>query len=231
MYDLNGCVTIVFVISQEESVLDADKLKGSTLHAVNGSHKEAQRDEGARRQHEHQHVVGLGKQDKAKDAARSEQLAANAKKSEAKGETKANADAVHQALNGTILGCKGFGATEDDAVHDDQRNEQSQSGIDARDVCLHDHLKNGDERRDDNDEDRNSHHVGRQLLDKRDDNVRADEDEHGCQTHRQAVDSTRRGGQRRAHAKHQYKGGILFDDAVFDDTYVVHTSIFLSLNV
>ena len=55
---------------------------------------------------------------------------------------------------------------------------------------------------------------------------RADEHEHRGQSHRHAIGSRGRGGKGRTHTQQENEGGVLLDDAVFDDIQIVHDVFF-----
>ena len=115
-----------------------------------------------------------------------------------------------------------FGAPEDDAVHHDQRNKEPERGVERRDERLHEHLHDGHEASDDDDEARDAHGIGDEVLDERDGGVGADEYEHRRQAHRHTIERRRGGRQRGTHPEEERKGRVLRRDAVAKDIEWFH---------
>ena len=103
-----------------------------TAQLVDDRDEEAEGDECTRRQDEEQDVVSLRQQRQSEDAAVAEQFTTDAQQRQAQREAQADADAVEERSHGRLLGCEGLGTSEDDTVHDDQRDEEAQRGVDLR---------------------------------------------------------------------------------------------------
>ena len=68
--------------------------------------------------------------------------------------------------NSEARGCsleRGLSTSQDDTVHYNQGDEQTEGGVDVRQESLDDELQHGDEGRDDNDEHGDAHLVGGDL--------------------------------------------------------------------
>ena len=121
-----------------------------------------------------------------------------------------------------LLSCDGFGTPEDDAVHHNQRDEEAERGVERRDERLHEHLHDGHEACDDDDEARDAHCIGDEVLDERDGGVGADEYEHRRQPHSHPIERRRGGRQRGTHPEEERKGRVLRRDAVAKDIEWFH---------
>ena len=193
-----------------------------TAQLVDDRDEEAEGDECTRRQDEEQNVVSLRQQRQAEDGAVAEQFTTDAQQRQAQREAQADADAVEERSHGRLLGCEGLGTSEDDTVHDDQRDEEAQRGVDLRQEGLDDHLENRHEGGNHDDEHGDAHLVGRDRLQAGDDKVGADEHRHRGQAHRHTVQGTGGRGQRGTHTEHQDERGVLLHNAVLNDTYIIH---------
>ena len=189
----------------------------------------AEGDESTGGEDEEEHAVVLGVEGSAKELACAEDLADAAKQCEGDGEAEADADAVEDALHRAVLGCKGFGTTKDDAVHDDEGDEQTEGLIDLGRVGLHEHLQGSDEGGNHDDVRGDAHLIGDEALDARDDEVGEDEDSHRGQTHRHTIHGAGGGSQRGAHTEEKDEGGVLLEDAVPQNRQVFHNRFSFSL--
>lgn len=127
---------------------------------VDESHKEAEAEESAGGEDEEKHAVGTADEVDAEEAAGAESLADHAEEGESPSEAQTDEEAVEEGMPDVVLGCESFSATQNDAVDDNQRDEETQRGVEVGDEALHDHLDDGDECCDDNDEAGNTHLVG-----------------------------------------------------------------------
>ena len=66
------------------------------------------------------------------------------------------------------------------------------------------------------------HHVWRDVLDARDDDVREDEHYHSGESHHQAVGGAGGSGQGRTHTEHQDERRVLLYDAIDNDIKLTH---------
>ena len=156
------------------------------------------------------------------DRAATEELTDEAQQRQREGEAEANTHAVECAVEYALLSRYGFGTPEDDTVHHDQRDEEAEGSVERGDESLHEHLHDGHEASDDDDEAWDAHGVGDEVLDERDSGIGADEHEHRGQTHRQPVERGGRGRQRGAHPQEEYEGRVLRRDPVANDIEWFH---------
>ena len=184
--------------------------------------EQAERDEGAWRQHKQEHVAGLGQDGGTEERTSTNELAHHAEESQREREAESDAQPVEDAGQGRVLAGKGFSTPQDDAVHHDEWDEDAEALVDVGQIGLHDELQDGDEGGDDHHEHRYAHFVGREVLDAGYDEVGADEHRHRCHTHRQSVEG--RGGrcQGGAHAEEKHERRVLLDDSVVEYLDVVH---------
>ena len=131
---------------------------------VDDSYDESKADEGAWRQDEDQDVGGLRQEAESENAAAAEQLTDAAQDGEGQGEAQSHAGAVEDGGPHRILRGESLGATQHDAVHHNQGDEQTEGLIDVRDISLHHQLNDGHERGDDHDEARDTHLVRDEVL-------------------------------------------------------------------
>ena len=180
---------------------------------VDDSDNEAEADEGAGRQDEHQDVRRLGQDGEAEDGAAAEELTDAAQQCQGEGETQAHAKAVQHGREHGILRGESLSATQHDAVHHDEGDEQTEGLVDVGHIGLHDELHHRHERGDDHNEAGDAHLVGDEALQQGDEDVRQHQHEGGGQAHRHAVDGTGGRCQGRAAAQQQHQDGVLFDEA------------------
>ena len=197
------------------------------FYFVDNGDEEAEGDKSTRRQHEEQDVERLGQQREAEDGARAQNLTTDAQQRQAQREAEADADAIEERSHGRVLRGETLSTSEDDTVDHNQRDEQSQRGVDFGQEGLDDHLEDGDERGDHHDEYGDANLVGRDRLKARDDDVGADEHGHCGQTHRHAVHGRGGRGQRGTHTQHQDERGVLLYYTIFDYTYITHILFFI----
>ena len=186
----------------------------SLLHLVYDGDDVSEGEECSRRQDEDKHAVVCRYDGSSEDGAVAEQFSADAEQCESDGESETDANAVECRIKDVVLAGERFGSSENDTVDDDERYEKSERLVDVGQVCCDLELYYCYEGCNDDDIYGDVYHVGRQLLYERDDDVRAYQHCHGCQSHHHAVDSACRGGQCRTHSEHQYEGGVLLHDAV-----------------
>ena len=111
---------------------------------VHYRNEETEGDECTRWQYEEQYVVCLGQQGYSEHCASAQDLTHNAQKSQCHGEAQSYTDAVEKACYGTLLGCEGLSTSEDDTVHNNQGNEESQGSVNVGQESLDDKLQDGD---------------------------------------------------------------------------------------
>ena len=150
----------------------------------------AEGDEGSRCEDEEEHAVAFALEGETEDGSCAEELTNSTQEGECEGETDTDTDAVADAGQRVVLRCECLSTAEDDAVDHDEWDEQSEGGIDVGHVGLHHHLQDGHERCDNDDVAWDAHHVGYQVLDERDDEVREYEHEHRGKSHGHTVDGT-----------------------------------------
>ena len=180
---------------------------------VDDSDNEAEADEGAGRQDEHQDVGRLGQDGEAEDGAAAEELTDAAQQGQGEGEAQAHAKAVQQRRPNGVLGSESLSTTQHDAVHHDEGDEEAEGLIDVGHVCLHDELHHRHKGGDDHDEAGDTYLVGDEALQQGDEDVGQHQHEGGGQTHRHAVDGTGGRCQSRAAAQQQHQDGVFFDEA------------------
>ena len=113
------------------------------LELVDDSDKEAEADESAWRQDEEQDVGRLGQDVQAEDGAAAEELAHAAQHGQGQGEAQAHAGSIENRRPHGVLRGKSLSTTEHDAVHHDERDEESEGLVDVGYVGLHDQLHDG----------------------------------------------------------------------------------------
>ena len=126
-----------------------------------------------------------------------------------------------------MLGSEGLSTTEDDTVDHNQWDKQSEGCIDIRQEGLDNQLQHGDKGSNHHDEYGDAHLVGSDRLEARDNNIGTDEHSHCGQSHGHTVDGTSGGGQRGTHTQHKDERWVLLDDAILDDTYVIHSLFYI----
>ena len=131
---------------------------------VDNRNQESQHDEGTRREHEEQDVVGLGQQGESKNGARTQQFTTDAQQGQSDGETKTDTNTIEERGEGRVLGSKALSTSEDDTVDNNQGNKQSKGSVNVGQESLDDKLQHGDEGCNNHDEYGDANLVGGNRL-------------------------------------------------------------------
>ena len=192
---------------------------------IDESHQKTEAEEASGGENHQQHAIGAADEADAKEATRAEEFAHHTQKRQRPGEAETHEEAVESGMSDTILRGKGFGTAEDNAVHHDEGDEEAEGLIHIGHKGLHNHLDDGDEGGDNDDEGRNTHLVGDDALKERDDDIRHQEHKGRGKTHHHAVDGRGGGGQRGAHAEDEHPCGVFFDKTVLDYIFCFHRAM------
>ena len=188
---------------------------------VDDSDDEAEADESARRQDKHQDVGGLRQDAEAEDGAAAQELTDAAQQRQGEREAQTHAEAIQTRREDGVLRGESLSATQHDAVHHDQGDEQAERLVNIRDESLHHQLYHRHKRGDDHDEAGDTHLVGDEAFQQGDEDVGKDKYEGRGQTHRHAVDGAGRRSQGRATAQQQDQDGVFFDETFGEGLQVV----------
>ena len=125
---------------------------------------------------------------------------------------------------------KSLSASEHDAVHHNQRDEQSEGLVNTRYESLHQELKQSHEGRNHNDIDRDMHLVRYDRSNQRNHDIGEDEHEHSRKSHLQSVHCGSSGGECRTHTEHQHECRVVLYKPVSENGQFAHlrTSLLLS---
>jgi hypothetical protein len=113
-----------------------------------------------------------------------------------------------------VLRGKGFGATQDGAVHDDQGDEQAEHLVQIVQPGIESEIDERHQRRDQDDEDRDAHLRTDQRADRRHQNIGRDQHRRGRQPHAEAVGAAGGDGHRRTEGEHLGEDDVLQPEAV-----------------
>ena len=161
-------------------------------------------------------------QQAAAELAGAQQLAEHAHDDQDDGIADALADAVHRGSAHRVLGGKGLGTAQDDAVHHDQGDEHAQGVGQGGNERLEQQVHAGNEAGDNHDEAGDTDLIGDDLAQQRDENVgKGQDDQHG-HAHAQAVEERRGDGHGGAHTQQLHQHGVLGDQALFELLAKVH---------
>ncbi len=178
-------------------------------------HEQPERQESARREDENRLRVlpeAVGEGD-VEEGGGSENFPRSPEKHERKREAEAHPEPVRDGRGRPVLARERFRAAENDAVHDNEREENPQSRLQFREIRRHDKLHERDEGRDDDDENRDPHLVRHKAFDKRNDEVGKHEDEGRGQPHADGFFYGRGCGEGGTHAENNDEDGIFLEQA------------------
>ena len=111
------------------------------------------------------------------------------------GESGAHHQSVCRREQRSVTRSVGLCASDDGAVGDDQGDEDPEDAVEIVEPGIHPQLYRGDQRRNDDDEDRYADLLLHLVTDERDDEVRADQDYRRGDAQAQAVDRARGDGE------------------------------------
>ena len=132
--------------------------------------------------------------------------------SQGKRKTDSHAQTVHRGIQHRVFRRERFGTPEHDAVHDDQRNEDSERIVKTLRISLHQKIHNRHESCNHHNIAGNADLCRDNIADRGYHDVAAKQDKGRGKPHPHAVDGIGGGRQRRAHAEDQHQNGILFPD-------------------
>lgn len=195
------------------------------LKMTDKGHHEAEDEEGARGEDEDQDVGRRRQEGISKDGTAAQNFTDGTDNRQAEGKTQPHPDTVEHTIEHGVLGGKGLGAAQHDAVDHNQRDEQTQAFAQRRHKALYQQVNDGDEGGDDHDKGRNTHFVGDEVLEQGNQRIGHQQHERGGDTHAEPVEGGGGDTQRGAHTQNQYKGRVLFQYSVKEYFQLIHCQL------
>ena len=160
----------------------------------------------------------------AENRSGSQQFSDGSEERQRQRETQADAQTVQCRVEHSVFRGERFGAPQNDAVDDDQRDVNAQCLVQVGHVSLHTELDHRDERCDHDDESRNAYLVRDDVFDHRYDDVRQRQDEQRSRSHAHAVQGRSGRAERRAHAEQQHESRIFPNQTLDQNLQFTHGS-------
>ena len=154
-------------------------------------------------------AVGTGEQ-----GAVREYFPQRAEGDEDAGESRAHRRAVNGGGQHRVFRRVAFGAGDDDAVGDDQREVDAKRLVQRVGQRLDEDFDDGDGARNQQDEDGDADFRAQPAAGGSDEDVRQRQDEDGRHAEAEGVDAVGRGGEQRAEAEDLHQGGVVVPEAV-----------------